>query len=246
MTGLVKYAVALLLAAVTVVAVDVGPSQAAGPTRILTVGDSITAAGGWQAELDQILTANSIPHTITNVGVSGTRCDYWPSRIGALLQQYQPDLVVFACGTNDDVAATCFSEPCTSWAWRSVVEAVHTYRPGAAARVTPAFVQYSDPLIAPDWLLTSEPVTNDRLFRQWSRYPSAWFAGLVDLQQVPATADYEDGGGIHPTDRGHRVYGQLIYRAAGPAMGWPDTVPQPCGQYGHRKGASRPAYTPCP
>jgi lysophospholipase L1-like esterase len=243
--------IALLAAALlAAAALSIPPSKAASTpaaVRILTVGDSITAAGQWQTELDRLLTATSVPHTISNLAVGGTRCDYWPPRIGALLAQYQPDLVVLACGTNDDANATCFGESCTGWAWRSVVEQVHTWRPTSPAKTLPALIQYSDPLIAPQWLLDYEPRTNDTIYGQFGKYPPAWFAGIVDLQRVPATADFLDDGGIHPTERGYRVVGQLMYRAAAPAMGWPAPAePAPCSLYGHRRGYPRPAYTPCP
>lgn len=216
------------------------------PVRILAVGDSITAAGRWQAELDRLLTAAAVPHVIETEALSGSRCNRWPGLMPGILAAHQPDLVVLACGTNDDPNELCYGEPCTGWAWRSIVEQVHTYRPGGAL-VLPALIQYSDPLIAPDWLLSFEPRTNDAVYAQWSRYPSSWFAGLVDLQRVPATADDLDAGGVHPTERGYRAYGRLVYDAAAAAMGWPAATDPPlCGLYGHRRGYPRPSYTPCP
>lgn len=216
------------------------------PLVTLTLGDSITAAGKWQAELVRLCALVGVTLDIRNVAVAGVRTTYWPPRINSLLAQHQPDLVTLFTGTNDDVNEVRFGEPATAWAWRAVVEAVHTFRPANPIRVLPALIQYSDPLLAPDWLLTSEPVTNDRIYGQWSRYPANWFAGIVDLQQVPATADYLDDGGIHPTDRGYRTYAALIYRAVQAQMGWPESVPQPCGMAGHRRGFGRPAYIPCP
>lgn len=236
-------------AALLLLAALLSPARVAAdppPVRILTIGDSITAAGQWQAELGGLLAVNGVAHVMVNAAVGGTRCDYWPSRIAGLLATHQPDLVTLFCGTNDDVNASCYGESCTSWAWRATVEAIHAWRPATPARVLPAFVQYSDPLIAPQWLLDSEPVTNDRIYGQWVRYPSSWFAGLADLQLVPATADYLDDGGVHPTERGYRVIGRLVYDAARPAMGWPaSTEAAPCGLYGHRRGYPRPAYVPC-
>lgn len=214
---------------------------------VMTVGDSITAFGKWQAEFVRLAAAAGITLDIRNVGVGQIRTTYWPSRIKALLTQHQPDLVTLFTGTNDDPAEISYGEPATSLAWRATVEAIHTFRPADPIRIVPALIQYSDPLIAPDWVLAAEPTTNDRIYAQWSRYPSSWFAGLADFQRIPATADYLDDGGIHPTDRGYRAMGRIVYDAVAPALGWPAATDPPlCGMYGHRRGYPRPVYVPCP
>lgn len=221
--------------------------------RIMTVGDSITAgrtsegSGCWQDELARLCSAYAgVCLDVRNLAVAGTRTTYWPSRIKALLGQHQPDLVTFFTGTNDDVAEMCFGEPATSWAWRSTVEAIHAYRTPPTL-IVPALIQYSDPLIAPQWLLDSQPITNDRIYREWSRYNNTpgWFAGVCDFQRIPATADYLDDGGIHPTARGYRAMGRIVYDAIQAAMGWPACQEPPLsGMYGHRRGYPRPPYIP--
>lgn len=223
-------------------------TAAATPIRILTLGDSITAgtAGGqWQTTLCQQIAANTNRACVLdNPSVGGTSCIYWVSRIQALLAAFQPDIVTLNCGTNEDVNATAYGEPQTTWAWRYTVEAIHNWNP--ATLIVPAFIQYSDPLIAPQWLLDSEPTTNDRIYSQF-QYHRAWFPAIADMQVIPATADYLDSGGIHPTARGYRYYGITEYQAMRVGMGWPSSPDAAlCGLYGHRRGYPRPVYTPCP
>jgi lysophospholipase L1-like esterase len=242
-----------LLATATLLAVaSSAPSHAAVeqvPVRILTLGDSITHDGAWQNETERLLTSAGVANIIVNVAVSGTRCGYWPERIGALLATHQPDLVVLACGTNDDPAErTSWGESMTAWSTRYVIEAVHAYRPANPARTLPVLVQYSDPLIAPAWLLANEGVTNDTLYVNQMLYASApQLAGIANLQTIPATADYVSSDGIHPVARGYKAIGRTVYDAARASMGWPVSGESAlCGQYGHRAGYPRPTYTPCP
>lgn len=215
---------------------------------VLTIGDSITAAGKWQTELARLVLLDAATTLdIRNVGVGGVSTPYWPNRIAALLATHQPDMVTLFTGTNDDIHAVRFGEPATGWAWRSVVEAIRNYRTPPPA-IVPAFIGYSDPLIAPDWLLASQPQTNDTLYREITRPgKEGWFAGVADFQQMPATADYLDDGGIHPTGRGYKVMGRIVYDAIHAGMGWPPcSEPALCGMYGHRKGYPRPVgWTPC-
>jgi lysophospholipase L1-like esterase len=198
---------------------------------------------------------------IHNEAVSGTRCTYWPDKISALLTKDQPDLVTFFCGTNDD-PSTAASRDQIGWSWRYTVEAIHTFRPTDPIKIAPAFIQYSDPLIAPQWLQDNEPQTNDVIYQNWILYqPAGWFVGTPDLQKIPATADYLDDGGIHPDNpgaeatlfdavtsgKGYRTMGRIVYDAIAPAMDWPKTIePSLCGMYGHRRGYPRPTgYTLC-
>lgn len=237
-----------LLAALTLAAAVLTMPSAApadpGPLRILAIGDSITADGRWQAKLDELLDAAGVPHVIETEAVGGTRCWYWAARIAALLAAHHPDLVILACGTNDDPNELAYGEPASGWAVRTVYEAVHA----SGARTLPVLIGYSDPLVAPDWLLHNEPITNDTIYRQIVRYPASWLAGVADWELLGATPTYLDAGGIHPTARGYGYLGRIAYDAAAPAMGWPPVVvePPPCDLFGHRRGYPRPAYIRCP
>lgn len=259
-----RLATALALLAAMVFPVDPDPSPPAAPSpspspspsptpstvRILALGDSITAAGKWQLELDRLLTQAGVPHVIETEAVPGSRCGYWPPRITSVLAAHQPDLVALFCGTNDDPGETAFGESATGWSFRTVAEAVHGYRPANPAKMLPALIGYSDPLVVPDWLSAYEPRTNDTLWLNMAPYmPQGWFAGVADFQRLPATATYLDAGGVHPLPRGYQAMGRIVYDAARAGMGWAPTAatePVLCDMYGHRKAYPRPAFTPCP
>lgn len=252
MTRLAAVVVSLLIAFAPS-ASDPAPA----PLKILTLGDSRTSGGQWQAELGRLLTGSGEDAAIANVAVAGTDCFYWTSRITALLDQYTPDVVVLACGTNDDPAATIYGESKTGWSFRFLAETVH----GRGVRFLPALVQYSDPILAPPWLLANEPATNDHLFSQYHHYtaPEAvppWWNAVADFQVIPSTASYlaaepytgTPSGwiGIHPNARGYRYMGRIVDDAGAANGWWPATTEPPlCDLYGHRQGYPRPAYAPC-
>lgn len=252
---LLKLAVVLLSVVLSGSASDpvcLPPESTPTTVTVLTLGDSITTPGLWQESFcNQLEAATTNVCDVRNVAVSGTRCDYWPSRIGALLAQHQPDLVIMACGTNDDTTTAAGRENLGT-AFRLVVEAVHTFRTPAIP-FAPVLIQYSDPLLAPPWVVASQPYTNDTLYTNLMYYqPAGWFPGIVDWQVIPATAEYLIGDpypqqqGLHPTERGHRYAGRLAYDRIAPGMGWPASADPPlCGLHGHRRGYPRPAYTEC-
>jgi lysophospholipase L1-like esterase len=211
--------------------------------RVLTVGDSITAAGQWQAELARIAQRDAgVTLDIRNVAVAGTRTDYWPDRVAGPLAEHDPDLVTFFSGTNDDINATKYGESATSWSWRYVVEACLA----SGAAVLPALIGYSDRGVVPQWLIDSQKPTNDRIYSQYSRYASR-LAGLVNFQTIPGDAQYLDDGGVHPTAYGYRVMGRLVYDALYVRMGWPPCSDPPIrGLFGHARGEPRPNWLPWP
>lgn len=237
------------IAAPAPLAAEVRITTAAPPStaRVLTLGDSISTGARWQAELCRLMLVNAgIMCDLRNEAVGGTQCDYWPERIASLLVEHDPvGMVILACGTNDHINEYVWGEPSTSWSFRYTVEAIHGYN--SAIDIVPVLIQYADPLLpgSPQILTDWIPVTNDRLYSQMLRYPG-WFAGIVDWQLIPATATYLDTTGFHPTDRGYRYMGRLVYDRIHAGMGWPAASEPPlCDLYGHRRGYTRPSYTPC-
>lgn len=79
--------------------------------NILLVGDSISAAfgleieHGWVKLLEQRLNEQNHPHTVINASVSGDTTAGGLARLPALLQTYQPELVVIELGGNDGLRA---------------------------------------------------------------------------------------------------------------------------------------------
>lgn len=242
---------ALVVGSVSMVLYQHNSAQAEPtPLRILTIGDSMSEQGIWQDKLSEMLTSSGIPNEIVDVSVGGTNCHYWTSRLTAALQAHNPDLLVISCGTNDDPNQKIWGEPITGWSLRTLIETAYNWRPSNRVKVLTSLIQYSDPKIAPDWLLSNEPRTNDILYRNMLYYPRGTIlAGIADFQYIPSTATYLDSGGIHPTDRGYGYMARIAYDAAKGTMGWPELNPEEypplCDLYGHRKGFARPSFVPC-
>jgi acyl-CoA thioesterase-1 len=82
-------------------------TRPAGTTRILVVGDSLSAeyglkrGSGWVALLQARLAERQIAATLVNASISGDTTSGGRSRLPALLAQQHPDIVVFELGAND-------------------------------------------------------------------------------------------------------------------------------------------------
>jgi len=245
---------AAALATVLAVAGCLSSARADPPAlRILTLGDSITSPGQWQAELCRLMAQDAgVTCDLRNEAVSGTGCGYWPSRIAGLLAQHQPDMVILACGTND-WALSPQARADLGTAFRLTVEAIYTFQSSPRIRIVPALIQYSDHLIAPQWVVDSEPLVNSELYTNMQYYaPAGWFTAILDWQYIASTPTYlvaqENGvpAGLHPTPRGNRYMGRLAYDRIAAGMGWPATSEPPlCDLYGTRRPYPRPAYIPC-
>ena len=80
---------------------------AAGPAKILVLGDSLSAeyglarGTGWVALLERKLAAEKIPATVVNASISGETTSGGRSRLQALLAQHRPTHVVLELGGND-------------------------------------------------------------------------------------------------------------------------------------------------
>ena len=245
-------AIASVAAIVTLTAPPSGFSDTT-PTSIMVVGDSISVGcgtvplSGWCANLSTLLTERGIPHSIAAHALSGWSCGTLATDFPARFNAIHPTVVIMACGTNDapqsQSAMGALGEK-----WRTMVEYSKTH----GALILPVFIQYSDVEINEEngrsWLLSGEGNANDTIFTNMQYYASAgWFVGLADLQRVPGDLNYLNGGtdGIHPNALGHRVYASIFYRAMKDHYGWPDTVPEPCGMFGHRRIYGPPPFIPC-
>ncbi len=80
--------------------------HAAGGT-ILVLGDSLSAAyglpreAGWVSLLEERLRAQKFKYRVVNASVSGETSAGGASRIGRLLAQHRPQVVILALGAND-------------------------------------------------------------------------------------------------------------------------------------------------
>lgn len=83
------------------------PVHAAPPSTVLIVGDSLSAeyglqrGSGWVALLEQKLKSAAAPVQVVNASISGDTTSGGRSRLGLLLQQHRPNVVVIELGGND-------------------------------------------------------------------------------------------------------------------------------------------------
>ncbi|HSW26362.1 MAG TPA: arylesterase [Burkholderiaceae bacterium] len=79
----------------------------AGPTKVLVVGDSLSAeyglarGSGWVALLEQRLQREKIVATVVNASISGDTTSGGRTRLGSLLDQHKPTHVIIELGSND-------------------------------------------------------------------------------------------------------------------------------------------------
>jgi acyl-CoA thioesterase-1 len=82
-------------------------SQGPKPTKVLVIGDSLSAeyglqrGSGWVALLERRLRTERAGNTVVNASISGDTTSGGLSRLGALLAQHQPTLVLIELGGND-------------------------------------------------------------------------------------------------------------------------------------------------
>jgi lysophospholipase L1-like esterase len=213
---------------------------------LMTLGDSICAGGQWQVEFSRLAqTYAGVALDVRNVAVSGVGTSYWPDHISSLLATHSPDMVTFFTGTNDLWTDQAFGESKTGWSWRYTVETIHGYRTPAPI-IVPAWIMYSDLSLVPQWVIDSEPHTNDTIYQEIFRPGKAgWFPGVADFQQIPGTSRWVDDGGFHPTAKGYKAMARILYDAIHAGVGWPACPEDPYkGLSGHRRGYSRAAYLP--
>lgn len=83
------------------------PAQAAAGKTILVLGDSLSAeyglkrGTGWVALLEKRLAAQKVQATVVNASISGDTTSGGRSRLGPLLAQHKPAVVVIELGAND-------------------------------------------------------------------------------------------------------------------------------------------------
>jgi acyl-CoA thioesterase-1 len=107
--GLTRRAVLAHCSALTLlnVAGGVRAAAAAGPARILVVGDSLSAeyglarGSGWVALLQQRLQKEGIAATVVNASISGDTTIGGRNRLAPLLKQHRPTHVIIELGGND-------------------------------------------------------------------------------------------------------------------------------------------------
>lgn len=87
-------------------------SPLSSAATLLVLGDSLSAAygipreQGWVSLLDQRLQQQGYKVSVVNASISGETTQGGLSRLPALLEQHQPDIVVLELGANDGLRGT--------------------------------------------------------------------------------------------------------------------------------------------
>ncbi|HTP74980.1 MAG TPA: arylesterase [Burkholderiaceae bacterium] len=82
-------------------------SAMARPTKVLVVGDSLSAeyglarGAGWVALLEQRLQGEKVGATVVNASISGDTTSGGRTRLPPLLEQHKPTHVIIELGSND-------------------------------------------------------------------------------------------------------------------------------------------------
>src|SRR5688572_30095214 len=97
-----KITTALLLALLFAIPVLAAPRLKAGD-RIVTLGDSITQAGGYQALIQKVLTRfyPDLRIEIVNAGIGGHKAPDMTARLQKDVIDKKPTIVTVSCGVND-------------------------------------------------------------------------------------------------------------------------------------------------
>lgn len=199
-------------------------------TRILTLCDSITQAGQYQAELSRLLTLENIPHQIFNAGVGSTGVEYWATNVTAAMNTYQPDVVLLNCGTNDTWTVTHDLNYFNA-KYRTVVENILNWRTPNRVKLFASYIAYGMPP-ANQTFINNQPAVNNAIYTQLPIY-GGMITGVADFQQIPPNGLYLDGTGYHPTARGYKAMGRIWYDAMRTSMGWAvSSEPPLCGMDG--------------
>jgi acyl-CoA thioesterase-1 len=99
----------------TAVAAAGSPATATGAPRLLVVGDSLSAeygiarGTGWVPLLQERLRKMGYPYQVVNASISGDTTSGGVSRLGGLLTQHKPAVVVVELGANDALRGLALS-----------------------------------------------------------------------------------------------------------------------------------------
>jgi len=191
-----------LAAIVILLAIKASRARVQAPRRVSCLGDSLTAHGGYCAELQRLLPVGS---TVRCFGYEGKGSGYIADRLDDALAWAPTDLVVLA-GVNDLASGRGvqrvtdnLEEIFTKARARGVrVHGVGLTPWGRHVRGRDYYQQTQE---VNDWLAFHAPVD--------SFTDTSWLGGAGDL-----APEYDSGDGLHMNSEGQRMLGYLIHRKA--------------------------------
>lgn len=180
---------------------------------ILFFGDSLTAGYGlddvneaFPALIQKTIDSLSLNYTVINSGVSGETTAGGRSRIDWVLNQ-KVDVFILELGANDGLRGVPLKE--TSTNLQAIIDAVHNKYP--AAKIVLVGMQIP-PNMGIDY--TSE-------FKQiFPRLAKTNKISLIPflLKDVGGIPALNQGDGIHPTAKGHKILARNVWEVLGPIV----------------------------
>lgn len=201
--------------------VDVVPTVVPQSLTIVMCCDSITFEPQWfnySHTLKGLLADVAVRAEFVNVAIAGTGCDFWVSRLPALLIEHDADVLLLNCGTNDDATTTAAMQRFRDNYTKLIMDA-RAARPSEPIKVIASEVQISDhfnPRV-PAWLVPNELRVNEIIYeiiRDWSGLP----VGKADMSAL-ATDSTNTPDGVHPGPEGHMFYANAWFNE-GQRLGW--------------------------
>lgn len=176
------------------------PTPTKPPVRVLVHGDSITQGQpptDWPTLLGQYLAKMCIPVEMHNAAVSGWGTQQVIDTLPGLMQQYHPDWVMLAIGTNDAPDIAAFENR-----YATMLQIVRD-QGGPAVKIFPGYLQCSDrDRLASNlqWVRDSEPGKNNAISRRtWTNGSLAPQIGSV-IKNDTIPPNYLKADGLHPVD----------------------------------------------
>ena len=181
-------------------------------TRIVVIGDSISAAyglaleDGWVQLLANELEASDIPVEIVNASISGDTTDGGLQRLPALLDRHEPHIVILELGGNDGLRG----------------QSLKQMRSNLTDMATLAQNQGSDVLILGMRIPSNygETYTN-RFFNSFQSVADDTGAAIVPflLEPIATSRDYFQPDGVHPTLEAQPLLMQTVLPAVKELIG---------------------------
>lgn len=167
-------------------------ARAADDQVVLIVGDSLSAGYGialedsWPSLLQRRLSDEGYGHRVVNASISGDTTAGGARRLGALLAEHVPELVVIALGANDGLRGIRPAEM-----RRNLVQMINATKVVGA---TPVLVRVRiPPNYGPDYTETFEAV-----FDELGADAEVVYAPFL-LERFAARRDAFQSDGLHPT-----------------------------------------------
>ncbi len=180
---------------------------------ILCFGDSITAGYGlddtndaFPALLQQMIDSLKLDYTVINSGVSGETSAGGKSRIDWVIKQ-NVDIFLLELGANDGLRGVAISE--TRSNLQAIIDVVKEKSPETT-------IILAGMELPPN--MGQEYTTEFRqLFSNLAKENNLEFIPFI-LKDVGGIAELNQGDGIHPTVKGHKIVAQTVWETLKPLL----------------------------